>query len=399
VLSYLLHPRLRGTLFIKIVALALLLALAGCGGRLSLPGSGPTAQSVAAAPSAQFTPTLALNPTSGYAGIYVGATGAAWPPNMMVVISMTSPDGKSMSSLASKDTDSSGNLTTGFLYPIDSDWLQPGIYTVIAESADGKYQAKAPFTVVRPGEQIAPTVIATATVAAITPTAQVTVAVAGSTATSTPIPTAISTAQPTATAQPTPTNSPTPQVAKAEAASGASNQEPVVSAALVPLTDGPGLHRQLRADFTASDPDNNLSAVVAVLQIPVPNSSRNIQLRVSDKIEISINPGRIRISAPNPRAVLDSIRQLGGLKIQNGQLIDYMPGPEQIFRAQVAGDKLYLQAAPLRLLVIAMDSAGLSQQLIVSPPSDSEQKPGNDKPDNDKPGKGHDKKDDKGEDD
>jgi hypothetical protein len=376
VLAYSLHSRRRERIFVRVVALALLLILAACGGRSSLSNSESTAQSVAAS-SGQFAPTLLLDPPSGYAGVYVKATGAAWPQDMMVIVGITAPDGKSMPSLASKDTDNAGNLTTGFLYPIDSDWVQPGIYTVIAESADGKYQVKVPFTVVHPGEQITSTPVATA--ASVTPTTPVVAAVAAS-ATSTPAPTATPIATPTV--QPTATNSPTPKSATAQAASAADNRPPVVNAALVPVTEGPGPYRQLRADFTATDPDNNLSAVVALLQSPALGSLRNVQLRVSDKIEIRVNPGRFEIRAPDPQALLDSIRQFGGIQIQNGQLIDYMPSPERVFKLEEEDGKLTIQAAALHLQVTATDSTGLSQQVIVSPPAS-------------KPGHGHDKGNDK----
>jgi hypothetical protein len=138
----------------RLYALPLLcaLALAGCNGGAPRPQL-----SVAASPAAvaQGAPSLALNPPLGHAGIYVQVSGSGWPRNMLVVIALADQSGRS-NTLAASDTDQSGALTTGFLYPIDERWLTPGPHEVIAETADGQLQTSAEFMVIGPGTEIPP---------------------------------------------------------------------------------------------------------------------------------------------------------------------------------------------------------------------------------------------------
>ncbi len=216
-----------------ISALAITLTLTACGARLPVSGLEPTAQPVAVVAD-QFAPTLTLSPPSGYAGLYVQVTGTGWPPNMMVVVVLSDPSGIS-TTVATKDTDSGGNLSTGFLYPIDTRWLLKVPYTVSAESADGQYRASAEFVVVEPGTEISPTAVALATPeAAATPTVAIApTATTMISATSTPaptpttvpttVPTSVPTNAPTATStvQATVTKTPTPEAS-------ADNQPPLV---------------------------------------------------------------------------------------------------------------------------------------------------------------------------
>src|SRR5262249_39081777 len=55
------------------------------------------------------------------------------------------------------DTDPSGNLTTGFLFPIDQRWLTSDSLSIVTTTADGQMEAKAPFTLVPPGTEVAMT--------------------------------------------------------------------------------------------------------------------------------------------------------------------------------------------------------------------------------------------------
>src|SRR5690606_13191139 len=80
-------------------------------------------------------------------------SGSNWPQNMMVLVTLEDAQGRS-ETLAASDTDPAGNLTTGFLFPIDERWLASGSPWVVTTSADGSVEAKAQFTVVPPGAEI-----------------------------------------------------------------------------------------------------------------------------------------------------------------------------------------------------------------------------------------------------
>jgi hypothetical protein len=139
------------------VALLVALCLAGCG-RLPFAGKpAPDAAQLSATVSNQGSTTnasLALQPASGYGGLYVQVNGDNWPHNMMVLVTLEDAQGRS-ETLAATDTDSAGNLTTGFLFPIDQRWLASDSTWVVTTSADGSIEAKAQFTVVAPGVEIA----------------------------------------------------------------------------------------------------------------------------------------------------------------------------------------------------------------------------------------------------
>jgi hypothetical protein len=276
---------------------------------------------------------------------------------MMVVIVLTDPNGIS-TTVAGKDSDSSGNLVTGFLYPIDTRWLLHGSYTVVAESADGQHRATADFFVVEPGTENTPAVAATSVVAAApsaTPTA------AQPTATLTPVPTATPTATPTQQ----PTAAPSPQAQNAKAAPAADTQPDVLTAALRFTKDRPG-RRQFRVEIKKND-SNNVHQVVAVLAIPPLDEVDDVKLKTRDRIDIKITNGKLEISAPDPQALLDSIQRHGGIKVEHGQLVDYRPTPSHRFRLKFNDGKLEIEASTLRLHVTAVDAAGQIHNFTASP--------------------------------
>lgn len=114
-----------------------------------------------AAPAA-FEPSLELDPPHGHGGIYVRVRGAQWPPNMLVLVTLEDAQGRS-STLASNDTDQSGNLATGFLYPIDQRWLETDNYRIVATTADGRVETSAEFAIVPPGTEMTASAAITAT--------------------------------------------------------------------------------------------------------------------------------------------------------------------------------------------------------------------------------------------
>lgn len=154
--------RLKVELTTVVCALVGMVLLAGCSQMPAIPGmTGASSPAVAQAqpvqestPTAQFEPTLAVDPPGGYGGIYIRVTGDGWPRNMLVLVALADDTGKS-STLASVDTDFEGRLSTGFLYPIDARWLDSRAYQVIAMTADGRHEATALFQIGEPGTEIA----------------------------------------------------------------------------------------------------------------------------------------------------------------------------------------------------------------------------------------------------
>ncbi|MCC6455778.1 MAG: hypothetical protein IT328_12580 [Caldilineaceae bacterium] len=355
----------RGRWYFLTAICALTLLLAACGGRLSLPGALPTAQSVAAAPAqpAQFNPSLSLSPSNGHAGIYVQVTGAGWPPHMMVVVALSDPSGIS-TTVASNDTDATGTLSTGFLYPIDARWLLSAPYTVVAESADGQFEASAVFTVVEPGAELTPTLLPTTAPTSL-PTATATVTPIPTTA-PTAAPTAIATATPTALPTSIPTASPQP-VAEVAAEATPVNNSPLVKASFVPA-ERRGSYQRFTIEARAAE-DANLHDVVAILQIPPQHPIEEVKTKVRQQISIKLKGNRIEISAPEPQKLLDQIRRDGGIRVQPGQMIEFkMKDRELEYKVDVRNDTLRIEAPTLLLQVTAIDAQGTSHQVTVSLP-------------------------------
>jgi hypothetical protein len=99
---------------------------------------------------------MALEPASGYGGLYIQVSGDQWPQNMMVLVTLEDAQGRS-ETLAASDTDQAGHLATGFLFPIDQRWLNSESLWVVTTTADGRVESKAQFTLVPPGAEVATT--------------------------------------------------------------------------------------------------------------------------------------------------------------------------------------------------------------------------------------------------
>jgi len=143
---------------VKIFGMLLLalLFLVACG-KSSTDNAGTSAPQLSAGASTQdgnpSNASMALEPASGYGGLYVKVSGTKWPQNMMVLVTIEDAQGHS-DTLAANDTDPSGNLTTGFLFPIDQRWLTSKSLSVVATTADGQVATKAAFTLVPPGTDV-----------------------------------------------------------------------------------------------------------------------------------------------------------------------------------------------------------------------------------------------------
>ena len=162
-----------------------------------LAPTGPARTPVVLPVASGDRPQIAISPPSGYAGVYVQVVGNGWPANDLVLVTLSDDAGRS-GILAASAANSSGQVTTGFLYPISPRWLSPGAHTIVAYTANGNLQASAEFQVVT-GEGVTP--VSTKPVASPTATAT-------GLRIQTPTPTPTTASQATATPSPTATPAP-----------------------------------------------------------------------------------------------------------------------------------------------------------------------------------------------
>jgi hypothetical protein len=151
--QYYLNPKVLRAIFLGAVLL-LLFVLAACGkSSAESPSTSAPATDATTQASAASNASITLQPDRGYGGLYIQVSGANWPQNMMVLVTLEDAQGRS-ETLAASDTDPNGNLNTGFLFPIDQRWLGSDALAIVTTSADGKMESKAPFTLVAPGEAV-----------------------------------------------------------------------------------------------------------------------------------------------------------------------------------------------------------------------------------------------------
>lgn len=149
-------------LIVLLSALLMTITLAACG-RSSPANQSPTLTTSASTKTNDAqNAAMTLQPASGYGGLYVQVSGEQWPQNMMVLVTLEDDQGRS-ETLAASDTDQAGKLTTGFLFPIDQRWLDGNSLWVVTTTADGRIEAKAEFTIVSPGAEVAATSTSTST--------------------------------------------------------------------------------------------------------------------------------------------------------------------------------------------------------------------------------------------
>jgi hypothetical protein len=141
-----------------------------------------------------------------------------------------------------------------------------------------------------------------------------------------------------------------------------------VEARLVPAEERSN-QRRFYVEVTASDPDGNLSEVVAFLQTPSSGPFKEIDLDVKQRIEIEVDGDKLKIRAPEPQAILDHLREYGGIQVQNGQLIEFKQRDDHRFKAEFKDDSWEIEAQALLLQVIAVDAAGMSHQVTASLPA------------------------------
>jgi hypothetical protein len=139
---------------------------------------------------AQLQPQIVLDPATGFGGSFVQVVGTEWEPGQSISLSVA--DGSVRSAvLITAEVDAAGRFATGFLYPLNERWIQPGVYQIIAETSGARQSSSASFSVTYPATE--------------TPTPTITPF-----ETSTPLPTFTPTFTPTDTPTSTPTQTPTP---------------------------------------------------------------------------------------------------------------------------------------------------------------------------------------------
>lgn len=137
-----------------LIAVLLLAALVLSACLSLLAPAGPVRTPVVLSDPGGDQPQIAISPPSGYAGVYVQVVGNGWPANDLVLVVLSDDAGRS-GILAASAANPSGQVTTGFLYPISPRWLSAGKHTIVAYTADGNLQATAEFEVT-PGEGVTP---------------------------------------------------------------------------------------------------------------------------------------------------------------------------------------------------------------------------------------------------
>ena len=161
---------------------------------------------------------------------------------------------------------------------------------------------------------------------------------------------------------------------------GTSNQPPEAFAALEPI-DVDEDEGTFRVVASGTDLDGNLESVVAVIKTPS-IEGLDVELDVDDevKIKFDLEEGEVKISGPDPQALLEQILELGGIAVPNGQIVEIESQDDAEEAEYEFGDGvLEIEASEVTLCVIATDTAGETDTALAQPvfePSDEEENEG-----------------------
>lgn len=120
---------------------------------------------------------------------------------------------------------------------------------------------------------------------------------------------------------------------------------------------------------TATDPNDNLESVVAVIELPGLDDL-DIKLKVKDKImiQIDLEKGKAEIMGPDPETLLAEILEYGGFLVENGQHIKAKLKDDLKYKLKLKDDgTLDIKAPEVILTVTATDSEGASDTVSASP--------------------------------
>jgi hypothetical protein len=106
-----------------------------------------------------LSPTIELDPATGYAGTRVNARGSGWRPATIVTLKLADAQGSSPV-LTASTVDAQGQFSTAFLYPMAERWLGAGAHLVVAAAAEDAEEVVTSFTVVPPAGVGAPSPVA-----------------------------------------------------------------------------------------------------------------------------------------------------------------------------------------------------------------------------------------------
>jgi len=118
----------------------------------------------------------------------------------------------------------------------------------------------------------------------------------------------------------------------------------------------------------ATDPDDNLVPVVAVIELP--SLDGRITLEVDEEMVIKFEPekGKVLIKGPNPAALLAEIQEHGGFLVEDGQKIYVKITGHSKYKLMFEDDILHVEAPEVTLRVTATDTECLSHTATASPP-------------------------------
>ena len=146
------------------------------------------------------------------------------------------------------------------------------------------------------------------------------------------------------------------------------NQPPIAEAGFSPIDveEDEGLFEIVA---TATDPDDNLEFVVAVIELPSLDGLE-IELEVEDdiKIEFDLGEGKVEIKGPNPEALLAEIQQYDGLLVNDGDFIQIEIGDDPAkYELKFEDGVLNIEANQVTLRVTATDTEGATDTATASP--------------------------------
>ena len=149
---------------------------------------------------------------------------------------------------------------------------------------------------------------------------------------------------------------------------GTLNQPPEAFAAFEPI-DVDHDEGTFRVVADGTDPDGNLESVVAVIKTPSIDGL-DVELNVDDEVKVKFDPeeGEVKISGPDPQALLEQILELGGIAVPDGQIVEIESedgGDETDF--EFDDGVLEIEASDVTICVIATDTAGEMDTAVAEP--------------------------------
>ena len=148
-----------------------------------------------------------------------------------------------------------------------------------------------------------------------------------------------------------------------------SNEAPVATAGFEPIKveDDEG---KFLIVATATDPDDNLDNIVAVIEMPAIDGLETV-LKVKSRVKIKFDyeKGKVKIEGPDPEAILSQLQLYGGLLVDDGLVVKIEldgDSDEAEYKFQKDGT-LKIKAHQVSLRVTATDADGESSTAAASP--------------------------------